>query len=84
MCKYEWARISLVKGGLYPKLQYYGICKFPWKIPIIVNLSMVAQSTVKPWCNIIFKRKKNINLHLHSNLLKVFFIVFIVKVSKNT
>ena len=31
MCKYEWARICLVKGGLCSKLQHYGTCKFSSK-----------------------------------------------------
>jgi hypothetical protein len=31
MCKYEWARICLVKEGLYLKLQHYGTCKFSWE-----------------------------------------------------
>jgi hypothetical protein len=31
MCKYEWAVISLVQGGLCPKLQHDGTYKFSWE-----------------------------------------------------
>jgi hypothetical protein len=31
MCKYEQARVVLVKEGLCPKLHHYGICKFSLK-----------------------------------------------------
>jgi hypothetical protein len=31
MCKYEWAKKFLVKGGLYTKLQHHGTYKFSWE-----------------------------------------------------
>jgi hypothetical protein len=31
ICKYEWARIIFVNGGLDSKLQHYGPCKNSWK-----------------------------------------------------
>jgi hypothetical protein len=31
ICKYEWARIIFVDGGLDSKLQHYGPCKNSWK-----------------------------------------------------
>jgi hypothetical protein len=42
MCKYEWARIFLVKEGLCPKLQYYRTCKFSWEEPKASNSSSKA------------------------------------------
>jgi hypothetical protein len=33
MCKYEWARIFLVKGGKYTKFQHHGTYKFSWEKP---------------------------------------------------
>jgi hypothetical protein len=38
ICKYEWARIIFVDGGLDSKLQHYGPCKNSWKKSKISHL----------------------------------------------